>query len=221
MTNFTIAITSDTVCPWCFIGKRHLEAGIALYKSTHPERTNDTFTTTWLPYQLNPTAPKIGIDKREYYIQKFGAEKVALMFPRLEAVGTRVGINFNFGGKTGNTRDSHRLIEMAKGKGGAVLQDRVVEEFFKMYFQGEGDITDHETLTRAAVRAGMLEGDVRRCLESDEGGKEVDREVEVARRRGISGVPHFVVQDRYEIGGAQDAEAFVRVFKRVEELERS
>ncbi|KAL9101338.1 MAG: hypothetical protein Q9163_003385 [Psora crenata] len=219
MTNFAISITSDTVCPWCFIGKKKLDAGIALYKKAHPEST-DTFTTTWLPYQLNPHAPSPGINKRDYYIQRFGEQKMSMMFPRLEEIGKGVGINFKFGGKTGNTRESHRLVQLAKTKG-SDMQNKVVEELFSTYFEKEGDITDHGTLRAAAVRMGLDDAEVQNYLKSDKGGAEVDREVAEAQTRGVTGVPNFVLQNKYEIGGAQDPEAFMRVFERVKEMEGS
>lgn len=219
MTNFNIAITSDNVCPWCYVGKKKLERGISLYKAAHPA-SNDKFTTTWLPFYLNPAAPKIGVNKRSYYKSRFGDEKAAMIIERLAAVGKGAGINFSFGGKTGNTRDSHRLVELGKTKG-AEMQTRVVEELFKSYFEGEGDITSHDMLKEAGVRAGLKEAEVKSWLESDKGGEEVDKEVAEAQTRGVSGVPNFVLQGKYEIGGAQDAEAFVKVFERVKEMEES
>ena len=152
------------------------------------------------------------------YASKFGPEKAAMIFQRLEAVGKDVGINFSFGGKTGNTRDSHRLIEMA-GRKGKEVQNRVVEELFAAYFEKEQDITSHEVLKQAAVKAGIEEREVEGWLESDDGGEEVDKAVMEAQVQGISGVPNFTLQDKYEIGGAQDAEAFVRVFEKVKTME--
>ncbi|CAD6569154.1 MAG: hypothetical protein ASARMPREDX12_002228 [Alectoria sarmentosa] len=219
MTIFNIAITSDNVCPWCYVGKNKLERGISLYKSAHPS-SSDTFTTTWLPFYLNPAAPKIGVDKRSYYKSRFGAEKATMILDRLAAVGKDAGINFSFGGKTGNTRDSHRLVELGKTKGPDV-QTRIVEQLFKSYFEQEGDITSHEVLRHAGVRAGLEEEEVRSWLESDKGGEEVDKEVAEAQIRGVSGVPNFVLQGKYEIGGAQDADAFVKVFEKVKEMEES
>ena len=219
MTTFNIAITSDNVCPWCYVGKKKLERAISLYKSAHPA-SNDTFSMTWLPYYLNPAAPKIGVDKRSYFKSKFGDEKASMIMERLAAVGKDAGINFSFGGKTGNTRDSHRLVQFGKTKG-ANVQTRVVEELFKSYFEEEGDITSHDVLREAGVKAGLEEAEVKNWLESDKGGDEVDKEVSEAQIRGVSGVPNFVLQGRYEIGGAQDAEAFVKVFERVKEMEDS
>ncbi|KAI4184337.1 MAG: hypothetical protein L6R41_004812 [Letrouitia leprolyta] len=217
MTNFNIAITSDTVCPWCYVGKNKLDRAIALYKSSHPN-SNDTFSTTWYPYYLNPDAPKVGVDKRQYYVSRFGAERVPMMFDRLASVGKPVGIDFKFGGKTGNTRDSHRVIQLAKTKG-PETQNKVVENLFKSYFEKEEDITSHEVLRAAAVNAGLEETEVNEWLASNKGGKEVDEEVTEARKRVVSGVPHYTMQGKYEIGGAQDPEAFVQTFERIKAME--
>ncbi|KAI4106289.1 MAG: hypothetical protein L6R37_002271 [Teloschistes peruensis] len=217
MTNFNISIVSDTVCPWCYVGKNKLDRAIALYKSTHPG-TTDTFSTTWYPFYLNPSAPKVGIDKRQFFNEKFGADRTPLIFDRLDGIGKSVGIEFKHGGKTGNTRDSHRLIQLAKTKG-SEMQDRVVVEFFKTYFEEEGDITNHDTLRAAATKAGLAEAEVNEWLQSDKGGKEVDREVADAQRKAISGVPHFTMQGKYEIGGAQDVDAFVKTFERIKAME--
>jgi predicted DsbA family dithiol-disulfide isomerase len=199
------------------VGKNKLERGIAAYKKAHPS-SNDTFETTWLPFYLNANAPKIGVDKREYYKSKFGDAKASMIFDHLTAVGKDVGINFSFGGKTGSTRDAHRLAQLGKAKG-LDVQTRLVEELFAAYFEHEKDITSHEVLREAGVKAGLPEEEVQEWLKSDKGGPEVDREVIEAQMRGVSGVPNFVLQDKYEIGGAQDAEAFVSCFEKLKEIE--
>lgn len=140
------------------------------------------------------------------------------MFNRLASVGKPVGIDFKFGGKTGKTRDSHRLIQLAKLKG-PQMQTKVVEELFRSYFEEEGDITSHENLKAAAVKAGLEEVEVKDWLASDNGGKEVDKEVSEAQMKEISGVPHFTLQGKYELGGAQDPDAFVRIFERIKATE--
>ncbi|KAI4171872.1 MAG: hypothetical protein LQ343_003949 [Gyalolechia ehrenbergii] len=217
MTDFNISIVSDTVCPWCYVGKNKLDRAISLYKSAHPNST-DTFSTTWYPYYLNPDAPKTGVDKRQYYVSKFGAERTPMIFDRLTSAGKPVGIDFKFGGKTGNTRDSHRMIQLAKTKG-PEMQTRVVENLFKSYFEEEKDITSHEVLKAATVKAGLEETEVREWLASNKGGKEVDKEVVEARKKAVSGVPHYTMQGKYEIGGAQDPEAFVQTFERIKAME--
>ena len=160
----------------------------------------------------------VGIDKAAYYKAKFGEDRAAMMFERLSQVGKDTGINFKFGGKTGNTRDSHRLIQLGKSKSPAV-QTRVVEELFSTYFENEGDITSHEELRKAAVRAGLDEKEATQWLESDKGGKEVDEEVEQAQLNQISGVPNFTIQGKYEVGGAQDPGVFLRLFEKIKATE--
>ncbi|KUJ21911.1 DSBA oxidoreductase [Mollisia scopiformis] len=213
MTNFDIEIVSDTVCPWCYVGKQKLEKAIKAYKELHPE-SNDSFSTTWKPYYLNPGAPKTGIDKTTYYKTKFGEERTAVIFDRLSQVGKEAGIKFKFGGKTGNTRDSHRLIQLGKSKSPAV-QTRVVEELFSAYFENEKDITSHEVLLSAAKKAGLDEKEAKEWLESDKGGKAVDEEVEEARLNQISGVPNFTFEGKYIVGGAQDSEVFLNLFEKI------
>lgn len=141
-----------------------------------------------------------------------------MIFDRLASVGKSVGIDFKFGGKTGNTRDSHRLIQLAKTKG-PEMQTKVAEELFKRYFEQEEDITSHSVLQAAAEKAGLEGPETKEWLESDKGGKEVDKEVAEAQMKAVSGVPHFTLQDKHEIGGAQDPEAFVQIFERIKAAE--
>ncbi|KAF2876610.1 thioredoxin-like protein [Massariosphaeria phaeospora] len=216
MTNFDIKVVSDTVCPWCYVGKKRLEKGIAIYKEKHPE-ANDTFSTTWYPFYLNPDAPK-SVDKEAYYKSKFGEARTQMMFQRLAALGQAEDINFKFGGKTGNTRDSHRLVQLGKKKGPQV-QTRVIEELFAAYFENERDITSADVLVETGVRAGLDETETRAWLEKGSGGPEVDREVEDAFAKNISGVPNYTVNGKYEIGGAQDPDAFVQLFERLKSQE--
>jgi len=156
----------------------------------------------------------VGVDKTAYYKAKFGEERTSMIFQRLAQTGKDTGINFKFGGKTGNTRDSHRLIQLGKSKSPAV-QTRVVEEIFSAYFENEGDITSHAVLTSAGVKAGLDEKEVKEWLGSDKGGKAVDEEVEQAQQNQISGVPNFTIQGKYEVGGAQDPGVFLRLFEKI------
>ncbi|KAI9847250.1 MAG: hypothetical protein M1838_000964 [Thelocarpon superellum] len=213
MTHFKIQIVSDTVCPWCYIGSKRLVKGIAAYQEAHPG-SHDTFSTTWKPFYLNPESPKESVDKRALYAAKFGEARAKAAFERLSALGKVEGINFKFGGKTGNTRDSHRLIQLGKTKN-ADTQNRVVHELFHAYFEKEQDITAHPVLLEAGVKAGLEAGEVQDWLNSERGGPDVDAEVRQAQRKHITGVPHFIIQDTHEIGGAQDPATFQQVFEKI------
>jgi predicted DsbA family dithiol-disulfide isomerase len=203
---------------WCYVGKKRLEKGIAEYKAKNPG-SNDTFSTNWFPFYLDPSAPK-SIDKQERYESKFGKERTTMMQERLSEIGRVEGINFKYGGRTGNTRDSHRLIQLGKTKG-PQMQTRVIEELFAAYFENEQDITRQDILIEAGVKAGLDEKEAREWLEGGNGGPEVDKEVQDAVEQSISGVPNFTINDRFEIGGAQEPAAFVQIFERLKRQEGS
>jgi len=137
---------------------------------------------------------------------------------RLTRVGQGEGIDFKYGGKTGNTRDSHRLIELGKSKS-PQMQTRVVEELFKAYFENEQDITSHEVLQKAGEAAGLDAAEVADWLKSGKGGDKVDREVANAQRQFISGVPNFTIQGKYSLEGAEEPSAFVEVFEQIKAKE--
>ncbi|KAI2616866.1 DSBA oxidoreductase [Hypoxylon sp. NC1633] len=216
MTNINIKIVSDTVCPWCYIGKKRLDKAIDLYRKVYPGAKDDTFTVSWAPFYLDPTSPKVGVPVTERMVQRFGPDRLAAMQQRLTLMGREEGIAFGFNGKIGNTRDSHRLIQLGKTKG-PDTENRVVLELFKSYFEADGDITSHDTLLAAAEKAGLDKDEVKDWLETGKGGKEVDKEVDEAYAKGIHGVPHFTIQGKYDVDGAQDPQAFLEVFARAKE----
>eukprot|EP01018_Ginkgo_biloba_P003797 Gb_11183 [translate_table: standard] len=125
-----IDITSDTVCPWCFVGKRHLDKAMNASKDLYD------FQVRWHPFLLNPSAPKEGIEKSIYYKQKFGEDRVKLITSRVIKAFQDVGVDSKSGGLTGNTLDSHRLIEFAAQQG-LEKQNALVEELFLNFFTEE------------------------------------------------------------------------------------
>lgn len=155
-----------------------------------------------------------GMDKQELYKSKFGEQRAVQIFERVKQAAADVGIKMSFGGRTGNTRNSHRLIQLGSTKS-PEMQTRVVEELFTDYFEKEQDITSLEVLRKAGIRAGLDEKEVDEWLKSDKGGKEVDEEVREARMNHISGVPNFTINERYEVGGAQDPQVFLSLFEKI------
>ena len=137
-----------------------------------------------------------------------------MMFERLRGIGQEEGIDFKFGGRTGNTRDSHRLVQMGKVQGGE-MQTQVVEALFRGYFEEERDITSKEVLVEIGIKAGLKEEEVKRVLEGNEFGEVVDREVERAQMGMVQGVPHFTIDGVFEVSGAQEPETFVKIFERL------
>lgn len=201
--------------PQCYLGKVRLEKAIDLYKKTYPGGKEDTFTISWSPFYLDPTSPKVGVPLRERMLQRFGPQ-FEMMQKRLHAAGKLDGINFSSGSKVGNTRDSHRLVELAKAKGNDV-ENRVISELFRSYFENDGDITSHDMLVAAAEKAGLDAAEVRAWLAGDQGGKEVDAQVARANAKNVHGVPQFTIQDKLVVDGAQDPDAFVRAFVALKE----
>jgi predicted DsbA family dithiol-disulfide isomerase len=168
------------------------------------------------------------VNKAEMYARKFGAERMEAIFARLSAVGKDEGIQFSFGGNSGLTRDSHRLLwfagqreaEEAKKEGvnGEVvggLQTRVAEQLFRAYFEEEKNITDLKVLLEAGVGAGLDRETVKKMLDEDVGAQEVDLEAKTAARRLVSGVPYISVQGKYHVEGADEPEVFMEIFEKV------
>ncbi|KAJ3499695.1 hypothetical protein NLG97_g154 [Lecanicillium saksenae] len=221
MTVFNIKVVSDTVCPWCYVGHKQLEQAIKLWYSKHPD-SKDTFKVEFFPYQLMPDFPRgpgKSIEKDTLYKQRFGAAQRQAAVERLEAIGKPLGINFRWGGNTGNTRDSHRLIELSK-KYGSEVENKTVEGIFAAYFENEKDITTYEVLGEVAKASGIPEADFKTVIaESDEYGAQVDKAVAGARENGIQGVPDFTIQNKFQWAGARDPDAFVSLLEKVKASE--
>jgi predicted DsbA family dithiol-disulfide isomerase len=202
----SVDVISDVVCPWCYLGKRRLERAIKLL----PELE---FSVRWHPFQLDPTIPPGGIERRDYLTRKFGSlDAIAATHANLTALGEREGIVFRFDAITRapNTVDAHRLIRWA---GVAGLTEVTVERVFRAYFADGIDVGDRSVLTRLAADLGMP-GDIGTRLASEEDESEVAAEIEEAYRMGVSGVPCFIIDRRYAVVGAHPPETLVEAISR-------
>jgi predicted DsbA family dithiol-disulfide isomerase len=198
---FTIDIVSDVVCPWCFIGKRHLETALAEL----PEMKD--VVVRWHPYELNPDLPAEGVARKRYLENKFGGpERAAQIYARVREAGERTGIAFDFDAiaRQPNTREAHRLIAWAQANGDA---DPLVERLFRAYFLEGRDLTDRETLVAVAAEAGVDPAAARNWLESGRGVQEIAQAEARARDLGITGVPFFIFDGRVGLSGAHPPEA--------------
>lgn len=149
--------------------------------------------------------------------QKFGGpERAAQMQRQLAHAGRLDGIEFTGEGYVGNTRDSHRVVELGRTKS-VETQNKVILELFKSYFSEGGDITSHDMLVAAAEKAGIPASETRDWLKQGKGGDEVDRMVQEAYAKNVSGVPHITIQGKYEISGAQDPEVFLKAIRAAKE----
>ncbi len=191
-----IEITSDFVCPWCYIGEARLEKALKLVAPKVPVKYS------WRPYELNPDQPKEGVDRQEYMTKKFGAEKMKSMAAHMKELGREDGLDFRqeLIKLSPNTRQAHRLNWLAGQEGKSIAR-----AIFKAYFSEGKDIGSDEVLTVLAGEAGMDVKKVRAFLSSNEGTDEIERMEKEGRARGIQGVPFFVIGSE-EIHGADTVE---------------
>ena len=200
-----IDIFSDTICPWCFIGKRRLERALA-------ERPQADLTVRWRAFQLNPDMPEAGMERQRYLELKFGgAAGAETVYARVRAAGDSEGIAFAFDriARTPNTVASHRLIRFAAGR---EREDAVVQALFDAYFLRGEDIGDAEVLSAAAAAGGLDPDEARAFLEGDAEAEAVRSEDATARQAGINGVPCFIFNGKYALSGAQPPEVMFQMF---------
>lgn len=206
-TPVQLDVISDTICPWCFIGKRRLEKALAL-------RTDVDVDVRWRPYQLDPTIPPGGKDRREYLEAKFGGpEGARKIYDNIRAAGADEDIAFAFDKieRTPNTINSHRLIRWAAT---ADRQDAVVERLFRQYFLEGGDIESPESLVAVARETGMDADLVAELLAGDADVDLVEREIRTAQKIGVTGVPCFILANSFGVMGAQSADVLADAIDR-------
>eukprot|EP00471_Norrisiella_sphaerica_P001310 CAMPEP_0184487230 /NCGR_PEP_ID=MMETSP0113_2-20130426/9526_1 /TAXON_ID=91329 /ORGANISM="Norrisiella sphaerica, Strain BC52" /LENGTH=157 /DNA_ID=CAMNT_0026869445 /DNA_START=376 /DNA_END=849 /DNA_ORIENTATION=+ len=146
----------------------------------------------------------------EMYNQKFGKERVEKMVPYMKEQGAKVGIKFSYGGKVGNTLNSHRLVQFAKEKGKV---DEMVEKIMSYYFEQEKDISDLKVLKAAAAEVGLDEKETEEFLESEKHVDTINDQVREAYMLGITGVPAFVINQKELLSGAQETDTWEEVLE--------
>ncbi len=200
-----IDIFSDTVCPWCYIGKRRLERALEA-------RPQMGLTVRWRAFQLNPDMPAEGMERGHYLETKFGgASNAKAIYDQVRAAGEMEEIPFAFDSiaRTPNTVNSHRLIRYARTHD---RQDEIVEALFKAYFLRGENIGDLEVLTAAAAEAGLDQEAARTFLASDAEAEIIREEDAQARKAGINGVPCFIFNGKYALAGAHPPDVLHQLF---------
>lgn len=199
-------IISDVICPWCYIGKAHLDRAL----EAHPDHP---FTIEWHPFQLNPTMAEGGMDRHEYLEHKFGGKDGALrVYGQIAEAAEAAGLDVDFGAiqRTPNTVNAHRLIHWAGLEG---RQTAVVSKLFKAYFKEGRDIGDTDVLLEIAQAAEMGGDMIARLLASDSDAQDIrDRDAN-ARAKGVTGVPTFIVAGQHVLPGAQQPDLWARVIE--------
>jgi len=206
----SVDVVSDVVCPWCFIGQKRLDKAIAQLGDLDVE-------VLWRPYQLDPTIPAGGMDRKRYMLDKFGSEeRIRQIHARVEALGEAEGIDFAFDAikVAPNTLDAHRVIRWA-GAAGGDQQNRLVRRLFQLNFEQGQNVGDYAVLATAAREAGMDAAVVEALLPTDADVENVRTEIATAQRMGITGVPCFLLEGRYAVMGAQDTDALADAIRQV------
>ncbi|MCC6657190.1 MAG: DsbA family oxidoreductase [Rhodocyclaceae bacterium] len=203
MSELTIDVVSDVVCPWCFIGKRRLEAALRELKRERPEVAP---RIRWLPFFLNPDTPEEGEPYRPFLEKKFGGpEQLAQIWAQIAEAGRSADIAFAFERieKRANTLKAHRLIHRAQTRGDA---DALVERLFAAQFLEGRDVGDAAELVRLAADCGEDEAAALAYLRTEEDADAVRAGFDRAQRMGVTGVPFYILAGRYGVGGAQPPE---------------
>lgn len=206
MPELRIDVWSDIACPWCYVGKRRLEAALARF----PHR--DAVSLTWRAFELDPAAPRTqdpGTSYAARLARKYGSSvaQAEEMIRRMTETAAADGLDLRFDRvRPGNTFDAHRLLHLAHGRG---RQDALKERLLRAYFTEGEPIGDPAALARLAGEVGLDPAEVQAVLTSDAHAAAVRADEETARRLGIHGVPFFVLAGRYAVSGAQPADALL------------
>lgn len=199
----TVDVVSDVVCPWCFIGKRRLEAALAQLREQDPALP---VHVRWHPFQLNPELPPEGVDRKAYLEAKFGGPaRAAQIYERVRQAGRTADIEFDFDAiaRQPNTLDAHRLIAWAQSRPEGDPQ-ALVEALFRAYFLEGRYVGDPAELAAIAASAGYDPADAQAFVASDELRAQVGEADVRAREMGISGVPFFIFDGKTALSGAHE-----------------
>jgi predicted DsbA family dithiol-disulfide isomerase len=211
VSSVRVEIWSDIACPWCWVGKRHLEAAKARFP--HPVEV------VWRAFELDPDAPRASeadppCDYAEALARKYRATRKAAeaMIDRMTHIGRADGLHFRFDRvRLTNTFDAHRLLGWAAELG---RQDALEERLFRAYMHEGRSISDPEVLAGLAADVDLPPDGARAVLGSTAFTEEVRAEQALAREIGVTGVPFFVFGGRYAVSGAQPAELLLQALHR-------
>ncbi|ANB76489.1 disulfide bond formation protein DsbA [Paraburkholderia phytofirmans OLGA172] len=211
MKQVEIQITYDFICPWCWIGHKNLEKALGV------DDSGASFVVSYLPYELNPTLPAAGVDRREYRTRKFGTwQRSQAMDGDVTTSGKRVGLDFDYDRVkvTPNTLLAHRLMAFARRAGDALRTGELFNAIFEAYFSRGENIGDVSVLEAVAVAVGFDGDEVRAFLLSDQGKAEVLAYELDGQESGINSVPMIQIGSR-RIQGAQPASVLLHALDSV------
>lgn len=198
-STLTIDVYADIACPWCYVGRARLKQAL-------DKRPELDVSLRWRPFQLQPNIPPEGRDFRTVLERKFGGwDRAERMFERIREMGREEGLAFNFDAieVASNTADAHRLALWVQDRHGQEAGDTMATTLFRAYFSEGRNVSDRDVLVDCVAEVGLDEEEARTLLEGDEYAEAVRKSQQQARRRGITGVPCYVFDDRYAVTGAQ------------------
>jgi predicted DsbA family dithiol-disulfide isomerase len=206
----TVDVVSDVCCPWCYLGKRRLEHAI--------ERLSDVnVVVTWRPFQLDPTIPAEGVNRKDYMRAKFGdGGRIEEIHEHLAELGKAEGIEYDFDAiKTSpNSFNAHRLLRWAAEAG---VQNVLKERLMSLFWTEGVDIGDLDVLAVAAGTVGLDSIAIRKRLATDDDRDTVAAEIAYFRRMGVQGVPTFIFEQKYAVSGAQEVSVLADAMRDVAE----
>jgi predicted DsbA family dithiol-disulfide isomerase len=204
-----VEIWSDVVCPWCYLGKRRFERALESFGQ------RDEVDVVYRSFELDPSAaPGVTTPTVDLLASKYGmsAAQATAAQRQMEERAAQDGLEFRMEGlRSGNTRDAHRLLQLAKAHD---RQAELAERLHRAYFTEQASVFDHASLTQLAVGAGLDRDEVLKVLAGEDYGDAVDEDEALARSLGANGVPFFVIDRRYGVSGAQSAEVFSQALDR-------
>ena len=205
-----VDVWSDVVCPWCYIGKRRLEAALERF----PERA--AVNVVFHSFQLDPSAPsRSDVSLLDMLARKYGTSpaQAAEMQARVTGVAAEAGLTFRLeAAAPENTFDAHRLLHLAAERG---VQPELKEALMHAYFCEGRRVADPATLAAIAVAVGLDAAEVSRVLgEPAAFADAVRADEQAARRYGVRGVPFFVLGQKYGVSGAQSADTLLAALSR-------
>jgi len=205
-----IDVYSDMVCPWCRIGKKNMNDAIGEWS----EQSGETVEVAYHAYQLDPSLPPEGMPFNSAMEKKMGGpERLRPMLERVTEAGAAVGVTFRFDRvlRMPNTVLAHRITALLPQED----EGAWIEAVFKAYFEDGKDIARLDVLLGIAAELGLDAGEAKRLLDEGEGLKDVEKDMETAKAIGITGVPFFIINDKYALSGAYPSAQFLEAFKKI------
>jgi predicted DsbA family dithiol-disulfide isomerase len=204
----TVEIWSDVMCPFCYIGKRKFEAGMAMFEN------RDDIEIIWKSFQLSPdliTDTTMGIHQYLATHKGISPDHAKRMNDQVTEAALREGLVYNFDkAVVANSFNAHRFSHFAKAAG---KQHEAEEILFRSYFTDGKNIDDYPTLLSLGAAIGLDKDELSKALDNGDFGDEVHADVEEAQSLGVRGVPFFVFNRRYAISGAQESKSFLQALK--------